>query len=280
MPDVPSESESDRSHQSIPRATIPPLARPFPHDQAMPDSPRIVARRVQYLPMPMSRIRALAELFLVALAFVVGVITTGLVMRGWPELDERWLNVGSTAGGGVGALLTCALLLRVAGHTPLTIGWTRAQILNNVSIGLGALVLTYVALFIVAMTSVIFYPEILQKTPQAQKAFQEAFPPTSLSTLVLMMVFVAIWEEVVFRGFALTRLQAIFKRWWLAIAVSAAFFGVLHHYEGVIGMAVIAGLAFVMGVLFAWRKSLVPSIVFHLVNNVVFVLLIRLSELT
>ena len=94
-----------------------------------------------------------------------------------------------------------------------------------------------------------------------------------------MTIIVALWEEIVFRGFVLTRLNAIFKRWWLTILLASSVFGAVHIYEGLLAVLLISGLALIMSVLFVWRRSLVPSIVFHFLHDlVIFTLLGSLSQ--
>ena len=80
---------------------------------------------------------------------------------------------------------------------------------------------------------------------------------------------VPVAEEMVFRGAILRRLISIFgDRWhWAAIAVSALIFGAMHGNLA-------QGLhAFIIGLILGWMyyrtKSIVPTVVFHWVNNTV-----------
>lgn len=76
-------------------------------------------------------------------------------------------------------------------------------------------------------------------------------------------------EEVVFRGAILRKLLTLFgkQKHWIAIAVSAALFGLLH---GNLPQFI---HAFVIGLLLGWlyyrTDSLIPGILFHWVNNTV-----------
>lgn len=74
-------------------------------------------------------------------------------------------------------------------------------------------------------------------------------------------------EEVVFRGAILRKLLGMMseKRHWVAIAISAAIFGLIH-------MNVPQGIhAFLIGLLLGWMYyrtgSILPGILFHWVNN-------------
>ena len=76
-------------------------------------------------------------------------------------------------------------------------------------------------------------------------------------------------EEVVFRGAILRKLLTLFgkQKHWIAIAVSAALFGLLH---GNLPQFI---HAFVIGLLLGWlyyrTDSIIPGILFHWVNNTV-----------
>ena len=89
-------------------------------------------------------------------------------------------------------------------------------------------------------------------------------------------VFAPVAEEMLFRGAILRRLLDVMdgRRAWLAIAVTAALFGIVH-------LNLAQGLnAFVLGLLLGWMyvrtRSIVPGIVFHLANNTVAFALCRL----
>lgn len=83
-------------------------------------------------------------------------------------------------------------------------------------------------------------------------------------------------EEVVFRGAILRKLLSMMpaSRHWLAIAISALLFGIVHFNlpQGT--------HAFLIGLLLGWMyyrtRSIVPGIVFHWVNNTVSYVLVNL----
>src|SRR3712207_56432 len=89
-------------------------------------------------------------------------------------------------------------------------------------------------------------------------------------------VLVPFAEEMVFRGAVLRKLLQLFgDRWaWVAIAVSALLFGLMHQN---VAQFVHASL---IGVLLGWMYwrtgSIVPGVVFHWVNNTVAYLMFHL----
>jgi len=265
-------------------ATIPeavPLARPVSVDGDTGIGPLPCAYELTSAwPAPMSRLRAVIELVVLLVCGLTGAFATYELSTRVPVPDPRWYQVLSSVGVGITSILACTLIVYVAGHKPVSIGWTRKDCAANAGIGIGALVATYVILFSAALAASFLFPSLLTETPEAQRAIEENFPPMRVYWVVPLTIFVALWEEIVFRGFVLTRLNAIFRRWWLTILLASSVFGAVHiYYEGLLAVLVISGLALVMSVLFVWRRSLVPSIVFHWLHNlVIFVLLGSISQ--
>jgi len=231
-------------------------------------------------PTPMSRLRAVVELVLLLVCGLAGAVATYAVATRVLVLpDPRWYQILSSVGVGTTSILACALIVRIAGHKPVSVGWTHKDLGANAGIGLGAWVATYVVLFSAVVAASFMFPSLLTETPVAQQKIEESFPPMRLYWVIPLTIFVAFWEEIVFRGFVLTRLNAIFKRWWLTILLASTVFGAIHIYEGLLAAVIISGLALVMSALFVWRRSLVPSIVFHCLHNlVIFIVLDRISQ--
>ena len=86
--------------------------------------------------------------------------------------------------------------------------------------------------------------------------------------IVAVAILAPIVEEIVFRGAILRILLECFsgKKAWIAIVISAVAFGLFH---GSLAQAVNASfLGLILGWLYYRTKSIVPSMVLHLVNNV------------
>ena len=71
-------------------------------------------------------------------------------------------------------------------------------------------------------------------------------------------------EEVAFRGFMLSGLQRS-KSFWLPILMSSFAFGVIHLIPQQVFNAFLMGI--VLGILAVKSRSLIPPILFHLINN-------------
>ena len=85
-----------------------------------------------------------------------------------------------------------------------------------------------------------------------------------LATLGFFALLPAVVEELAFRGFILSGLRHLGRKWW-AIGISAAFFGATH---GVVQQSL---GAFVIGIVIGYiavqTSSLIPCVLFHFVYN-------------
>jgi len=70
-------------------------------------------------------------------------------------------------------------------------------------------------------------------------------------------------EEVAYRGFLIPALILVFGWPWMAVLVSSAVFGILHAYQGWLGIVRTAVLGVVFGVSFLVMDTLWPAIVAH-----------------
>jgi len=249
-----------------------PIARPvfLPAMDGVP-----MARKPQVMPMPMSRLRALLEALLLIPATIAGGVLTVVVLQQFGIQDARWFNLLSSIGMGLVALVLIMLLLRWDGHSGRTIGWTAENFEKNILIGLGTFLATFMAVLLVSGILTLMFPHLLEEPSTAHKAIREAFPQIRILHLVPVLFLVSVWEEVAFRGFLLTRLHSLLRRWWLTILVGAALFGAVHSYQGALAMGLVFVLGLILGVLMVWRKSLVPGIFFHFANNLVMMLIVQ-----
>jgi len=86
---------------------------------------------------------------------------------------------------------------------------------------------------------------------------------------VLLSLAAGMGEELAYRGYALGSLQLLGMGPWSAAALSSAAFGVLHAYQGPLGIArtAVVGLLFAIGVHLS--GSLVPAVVAHAMVDLV-----------
>lgn len=104
--------------------------------------------------------------------------------------------------------------------------------------------------------------QALAKLEQIQQMLGGA--PNMYVLLLMVAVLPAICEELAFRGFILSGLRRM-KNQWLAILVSALFFGIAHQMLQQSIAAFLVGL--LIGYLSIQTNSIFPCMVYHLIHN-------------
>jgi len=72
-----------------------------------------------------------------------------------------------------------------------------------------------------------------------------------------------ICEEFVFRGFAVSALTAATGSMWIGALIAAPLFGMLHAYQGSVGITRTAALGFVLSLPMLLTGSLIPGMIAH-----------------
>jgi len=93
-----------------------------------------------------------------------------------------------------------------------------------------------------------------------------------LPSLVAGVVAGGVVEEVLFRGYALRRLNERMSM-WVAVPVMLFFFAALHIGLGVVGIAIATINGLLLTLVFLWRGSLVAPILAHASVNAIILLL-------
>ncbi len=248
-----------------------PTARPILADAANPPPPPTE-------PISSGRLSpwtAVGQLILLVIVGFLALVAGSMVAPALPFHDVRWDDIFITVVAGSACIITAFKIARASGQRPASIGWRSNGIASDVGVGLAAGAAVLLFIMVASMILTMLYPSLLEQSQHTREAIQERIPPMPIPVMVVVLVFVAIWEEVVFRGFLLTRLQAIFGRWWLTVLVGACLFTVGHVYEGSLALVAVWGLGVVMGFLFVWRRSLLPSITMHFAFDLTMLLLVR-----
>lgn len=95
-----------------------------------------------------------------------------------------------------------------------------------------------------------------------------------LYLVTVVWIGAALGEELLMRGFLLNRLSDFFGKskfgWVVSLLVHAAFFGMLHSYQGLAGIITTAFIALVFGTVYlVAKKRLFPVIIAHMVINTI-----------
>jgi hypothetical protein len=193
-------------------------------------------------------VRVIVGFVVIALFAVVGTLVTELAMSVlWPSSPFAYYLVGTTLGLGVGAVVGVSIVARYLDRRPLTDygfrggrAWWRDLV---VGLGLATAVQTAVLGVELANGWAVITETIV--------AGPEGFVLAMVASLALFAV-VALYEELVVRGFVLTNVAEGLAGYGatvavaIAVAVSSLLFGVVHvanagaSFVAVIGIAVIA----------------------------------------
>jgi membrane protease YdiL (CAAX protease family) len=177
-------------------------------------------------------------------------------------------------------LLYLAFHLRRRGQTLAEIGLSARTIAVEVGYGVGGYAAVLPWLILVAMLTEWagrrFFPEIAPPFHPVQ-ALTAAAPSgwARLGLFLLVAVGAPLWEEIFFRGVLYGALR---RRFGVAAGcvASATLFSLLHP-QLPLGFLPIFFLGAMLALLYEWRRSLVPGMVLHALNNgLIFLFLILL----
>jgi len=93
---------------------------------------------------------------------------------------------------------------------------------------------------------------------------------SSFATIIIAMILVSCSEELIYRGYFLTRFRMITGSNVVAVLFSSVMFGISHWPMPITTIVGTALVGIVLGVIRVFRCSLWPSIFAHLINNIIF----------
>lgn len=103
-------------------------------------------------------------------------------------------------------------------------------------------------------------------SPATPKFLTPKGPAELLLASVLVLV-VAVAEEVIFRGYLILRLKTVTGSTTTAVVLSSVIFSLGHGYEGSAGVVTVGFMGLAFAIVYVWRRSLVASIVMHFLQD-------------
>ncbi len=248
---------------------------PLPAARPVASATGAVAPVVQRDPLdtPLPRREALIDLVLV-FAVMLTMSLQGLIspfdLSPAQQLAAREMVPVHVAVMGLLILLLIRLLLARSRYSPATIGMTsrgleRAAV--DLALAIGCILAIFALLFLGSLIIMALRPDWLEKLERSREGIEAALPPMGIGQIAAMSAVVAVYEEVLFRGFLLTRLRALIGSWKWAVIAASLIFALLHAYEGLFAMTLITGLALLLSLLFIWRRTLTAPVVVHFLFN-------------
>ena len=129
---------------------------------------------------------------------------------------------------------------------------------------------------IVAITVLVMLRPELQGDLMRRREFMQQIPLQSLGQMVLLLIPVAIHEELLFRGLLIPYLRRVGCGWTGAILLSSALFASLHIAQGWLGIVQIFPVGLALAVFFVLTRSLTAVILAHFLFDLVQTQLARL----
>ncbi|XXT23643.1 CPBP family intramembrane glutamic endopeptidase [Sorangium sp. So ce429] len=222
-----------------------------------------------------NRPRAALQVLLVAAVVLVSIALGEATGSGARALSLRDVAQGVGLGGCI-LLGSVALLLAVFREPWSTLGFRREAPTTVLSWGL----LGLIACYLVAGTGTVVYalaaglaPERLAAEKTAALGGFSELPPSLILPLAL---FTGIYEELVFRGFFLSRLRAALSpdprhraAAAFAVVLSSALFAAGHFYQSMLGVVQTFAIGLVLGALAVRRDNVWPCVVAHAGINLI-----------
>lgn len=264
-----------------PAYEVVPLARTVTQTAASPDPNSVHEDNDLLLLAGTSRRNAWTDIAVVAAVLVLAelmvreLVGNVLALAGYPlDGSSRELNRSLffplILVRGIIVVLVVGGALRVRRQSWSTVGVSTHRFRHNILFGIVA-VMTAGALSFAWVTLLwMFWPNLMAQMSENAERIMHQIPKQHPAVLVLITLTVAVYEEILFRGFLLPRLRRATGSWLVATVLSTALFTSLHSFEQTTAALVpITMLSLVFSVFAIWRRSVVPVIVGHFLFNLV-----------
>lgn len=165
---------------------------------------------------------------------------------------------------GAGAILIIVGIVTFRGQSLASIGLHVRRLPLEAVSGVGACLSAYVAMFSTSALLMYFFPEAMQQMQENTETLMGIVPRLSLLGFFGLAALIGVYEEVLFRGFLMTRLRRVTTSWVAAVLISTALFTALHAVEQTpVALLWITMLSLIFSGVTIWRRSIVPAIVAH-----------------
>jgi len=256
MNDESREEAAERSSGETGQENL--IARPI---TSAPEIPSLRA------PVPLTGKRALGEIIFVLIFLLV------------PSLIRNWIAGTSTIEQakeyglylylivfiqGALVILAVALVLFWDRQPWRTVGLHFKNLAGEIPSAAIALAVIYTLQMAFAFVIANYFPDQMKGIEKQRVEVLQMFPKISPVFLVIFTLFVGLYEELLFRGFLLTRLVKVTRSLGFALVLSSVLFALAHaSYQDPLAVMQIFIVAMVLGGLFIIRRSLISPILVH-----------------
>lgn len=211
--------------------------------------------------------------FLATVGLLIALVVAQLPVRSWLGLghgpDDRiaveliWWTVASS-------ILAWVTLVE---RRPLTTIGLRKPTWSTIGWAVAA---TIVMMSTVMLNYALIFPMLGLKMNQATTSTVTTLP---VIMMVAVCVRAGVVEEILFRGYAIERMQELTGSKWIAGLVPALFFIVGHYASWGGGQLIVATLgAIILTLLYLWKRDLVCCIIAHTATDLIGFTLARVQS--
>jgi len=145
-----------------------------------------------------------------------------------------------------------------------SVGLPRKRWGKDVLIGVVSTPVVYGVIHVAIFIVLIAFPGLGGQVNENIKRIQELIPKMPLAGFFGLSVVIGVYEELIFRGFLMTRFRRGTGSWTAAVLLSSALFTGLHAFDQEpIALIVVGILSITFSLLTIWRRSIIPAIVTH-----------------
>lgn len=161
-------------------------------------------------------------------------------------------------------------MLRHRGQPWSAAGVGMRRLWQNLLFGIVAVVAAAILSYGCQLALMAFWPKLLKQMIENAEIIMAMIPKRHPLVLGLLSMAVAVYEELLFRGFLLPRLRRATNSWVLAVLLSTVLFTSLHARDQTMAaMVPITILSLVFCMITIWRRSIVPAVFGHFFFNFV-----------
>jgi membrane protease YdiL (CAAX protease family) len=180
----------------------------------------------------------------------------------------RWARLAGSVAAGFGMVAAVGFMIRRRGLGWSSIGICARSRLEVVLFGIAAVAGAYLVMGVTLGLIAALSSEGFQSATENVERIQEAIPPVHWGWLAGLSLCVGIYEEVVFRGFLMTRLWRATGSMTAAVLLNSALFAALHGgTQNTVVIAPLFGIAVMWSMLTIWQRSLIPAMIGHVLFN-------------
>jgi membrane protease YdiL (CAAX protease family) len=256
-----------------------PIARPASVPPTPPPPP--IIPDPWWAPHPIGRVQALGDILLVVAVLVVP--------QGAAMLLGRSVHAAAAAPPASRLLVANSMIWATVALVAIYLTWRSGQPLSSIgfrrenpfaAIGAGivATFAIYAAVLATAVTAAILTRASRETMTAPIREIIDLLGPPSWLAIFAIAGTASVFEEIVFRGFLLTRLRVVLGGWTAAIAVGSLLFAAPHIWEGRWAVVLILPVAAVLSITFVLRRSVIAPILAHFLFNFLQLATIRVLQ--